>query len=392
MNADPPKAIVIGDMDIVRPLGLAGIPVVAAGRTGSETRWSRYAVDHLELPDLWREAEIGVGIITEYARKQQNRPVLIYAMDPAALAVSRHRRELSQHVDFVVADPELIEDLIDKERFIKLAEDLDLPVPRSVIVSNQDPHAADELTYPVIVKPVLRNRPFKSWIPVAGAAKAVECVSPADLQHLLSREQLEGFALVVQEAVAGPESEVYSYHAYIDQQGNTIAEFTGRKLRTWPVRFGQSTAVEIVADQPAMTVGRQTLRKLGLTGVAKVDFKRSPEGDLKLLEVNPRFNLWHHPAAIAGINIPALVYRDLTGCSVDLVPARDGVRWCQVWHDWRAARETGLGTAEWLSFAVGAEARRAVHVDDPGAILGALKFGISGRGRQTGRRSPRPAN
>ena len=36
-------------------------------------------------------------------------------------------------------------------------------------------------------------------------------------------------------------------------------------------------------------------------------------GRLHLLEVNPRFNLWHHPAAVAGVNLPALVHADLTG-------------------------------------------------------------------------------
>ena len=51
----------------------------------------------------------------------------------------------------------------------------------------------------------------------------------------------------------------------------------------------------------------------GLTGVAKLDFKRDRSGKLHLFEINPRFTLWHHAAAIAGVNIPALVYADLTG-------------------------------------------------------------------------------
>jgi len=50
-----------------------------------------------------------------------------------------------------------------------------------------------------------------------------------------------------------------------------------------------------------------------LTGVAKLDFKRDLQGNLRLLEINPRFNLWHHRGAIVGVNIPALGYADLTG-------------------------------------------------------------------------------
>ena len=55
------------------------------------------------------------------------------------------------------------------------------------------------------------------------------------------------------------------------------------------------------------------VERLALTGVAKLDFKRDPQGNLRLLEINPRFNLWHHAGAIAGVNIPALVYADLAG-------------------------------------------------------------------------------
>src|SRR5215470_19812901 len=40
-----------------------------------------------------------------------------------------------------------------------------------------------------------------------------------------------------------------------------------------------------------------------LTGVAKPDFKRAPDGRLLLLEINPRFNLWHHLGAVAGVNL-----------------------------------------------------------------------------------------
>ena len=52
--------------------------------------------------------------------------------------------------------------------------------------------------------------------------------------------------------------------------------------------------------------------RLGFRGVIKLDFKEDErDGCLYLLEANPRFNLWHHPGAIAGVNLPALVYSDL---------------------------------------------------------------------------------
>jgi hypothetical protein len=50
----------------------------------------------------------------------------------------------------------------------------------------------------------------------------------------------------------------------------------------------------------------------GLTGHrllhAKLDFKRAPDGALRILEFNPRFNLWHYPGALGGGSLPALVH------------------------------------------------------------------------------------
>ena len=89
--------------------------------------------------------------------------------------------------------------------------------------------------------------------------------------------------------------------------------------------------------------GAPSWNGLALTGVAKLDFKRDPHGNLRLLEINPRFNLWHHAGAVAGVNIPALVYADLVGMPRPPVArAKAGVRWCRMWKDLPAARADGM--------------------------------------------------
>jgi D-aspartate ligase len=177
--------------------------------------------------------------------------------------------------------------------------------------------------------------------------------------------------------VPGGETHIVSYHAFIDDSGRVVGEFSRRRIRTRPADFGISTAVRIEELSEVRDEGLRVLRAFGFTGVAKVDFKESPGGDLALLEVNPRFNLWHHPAAVAGVNLPAAVYRYLTsGSSSPLPPARDGVEWVQVWGDRAVALASGVKPADWLRFVRRAEARRAFHLDDPGAALGALNHGL----------------
>jgi len=112
------------------------------------------------------------------------------------------------------------------------------------------------------------------------------------------------------------------------------------------------------------------VQRLNLRGVAKVDFKRGPDGRLHILEINPRFNLWHHLGAVSGVNLPALVYADAVGLPRPVVrAARAGVCWCLLWHDIVVAGETGIPLASWLPWALHCEAKSAVAWDDPMPLL-----------------------
>src|SRR5215210_1181313 len=117
------------------------------------------------------------------------------------------------------------------------------------------------------------------------------------------------------------------------------AASTGRKIRTRPVRFGATTALVITDDPDLQAFGRDVIDRLALTGPLKIDVKRDPQGAIWLLEVNARFTLWAHPGALAGVNLTAVAYADLTGTPPPVVAPRPGVRWCDPLQDLAAARE-----------------------------------------------------
>lgn len=382
-----PPAVVIGDMDLVRPLGLAGIRSVAAGPTRQEAAWSRYAIGSIRLPELWHSAEQAVEALVQYGSTRNDRPTIIYQKDPAVLLLSRHRERLSPHFRLMLPDPETVEDLIDKERFQARSAALDLPVPRALFLkpSTSGLDATTQLRFPVIVKPTVRDQTESAWRPVSHGAKALLCASVNDVARLWRRHELADVTLAVQEYIPGDETRLVSYHSFRTDDGTTIGEFTGRKVRTLPSEFGQSTAVEITADDRMRDLGRRVLDALDFHGVAKVDAKMADDGSLHVLEVNPRFNLWHHPGAVAGVNLPAAVHRYLVdGDTTQLPPATPGVRWVQVWGDARSARRAGVSPVAWTRSATTAGARRAAHLNDPGAALGALAWAA------TKRRGPTP--
>ena len=355
----------------MRPLALAGIRSAVVAPPSDVVRWSRFAVAALPWADPWSEPERLLEVLAEFGQEQAAPPVLYYEGDWDLLVVSRERERLRRWFRFVVPDVDLVEDLVDKERFRALADRLALPVPASRPLG---PDGGDtELRFPVVVKPLTRQN--VEWEPLAGRSKALLVHAPGELRDLGSRLAERGVRALAQEAVLGPETRIESYHAYVAADGVTVGEFTGRKLRTYPAERGFSTALVVSDRDDVLAVGRELVGRMGLRGVAKLDFKRDDAGRLWLLEVNPRFNLWHHLGARAGVNLPALVYRDLVGLPREQVPrARPGVRWVYHRHDARAARAAGIPLYRWLPWAFASEAKSTISLDDPMPFLrGALK-------------------
>jgi predicted ATP-grasp superfamily ATP-dependent carboligase len=362
----------MGDIDVVRPLVAAGIPCAAFSTPRDPVRFSRHVRATLPWIDHYREQDALTEALLRFAAEQASPPVLFPQSDADLLLTSRRRDRLDGPFRFLLADAALIEDLVDKVRFRALAERLDLPVPRSRPLAED----AADLRFPLVAKPLTWS---PRWRQVEPEGKALELGGAAALAELRERAAALGLEVLVQEMVPGGESRMESHHAYVDAGGALVADFTGRKVRTYPPRFGDSTAVEITDAADVRDLGREILRRLGLRGMSKLDFKRAPDGSLHLLEVNPRVNLWHHPGALAGVNLPALMYADLTGGERPAVtPARAGVTWCQPLRDARAARAAGEPLGAWLRWVARCDARSDLAWDDPlpflrGRLLSAVR-------------------
>jgi len=364
-KATRPLACVMGDMDLLRPLGVEGIPCAAVARPGAPTRYSRFTRSVVEWADAWTEGETLIERLLQLARAQPERPVLFYEEDRELLLISRNRERLAEAFRFVVGEAALVEDLVDKGRFLELAERLRLPVPDTLRIYPASSSAENvDLPYPLLLKPMTRRT--ERWSTVGGGGKAVRMESREQLRELWPAMAESGLEFLAQELVPGPECAIESYHVYVDERREIRAEFTGKKIRTYPLEFGLSTALVITDAADVRELGRNLVQRLGLTGVAKLDFKRAPNGRLYLLEVNPRFNLWHHPGAVAGVNIPAIVYGDLTGFPAPeaRVPTT-GVTWSYAWHDILAARALGMPLTEWAVWTWRCPARSAIAWDDP---------------------------
>ena len=354
-----------GDDDMVRALALAGRSCLLVSHPDNAARWSRHVTGVLDV-----ERDDLVDALLAHAAAADEPPVLFLAEDEALQVVSRHRDRFLAAFRVALAPPALLDDLLDKPRFQRLAERLGLPVPRAVTVRDGEARALDGLRPPLVVKPALRD---DRWRTRAHGAKALAVSDEAAWERMRPKLTGLGADLLVQEEVPGGEDRIESYHAYVDASGRTLGEFTGRKLRTWPASFGGSTALVTTDAADVRAAGRDAVARLDLRGPLKLDFKRAPDGELWLLEANPRFSLWAHLGAVAGVNLPGLAHADLTGQRpAPAPPARAGVKWCNPKLDAAAWRESGGSLGRWAAFAVRCGAVSGAQLDDPLPTLARL--------------------
>ena len=165
-------ALVMGDVDMVRALGLAGIQSAFFGFADDSARFSRHVRASLPWIDQWERQPELVQALLEFARSQPRAPVLFPQTDATLLLASRHREQLAEGLRLMLANPDLIEQLVDKGRFEALAARRELPVPRAQRLepAPDDPPPPLDVPFPVVIKPLTRT---PAWSGFAGSSKAL---------------------------------------------------------------------------------------------------------------------------------------------------------------------------------------------------------------------------
>jgi predicted ATP-grasp superfamily ATP-dependent carboligase len=313
-----PAAIVVdvgwvNGLAAIRSLGRAGVPVVAVDHRESALGFrSRYAVPVVS-PDP-QDEDAFVEFMARLAEELDGSidgPIPVFPTHDEPLnAIARGARRLGERFRFPFPPWEVLQRIQSKRSQLEAAEAAGIPVPRWATTSA----AADELGYPVLVKPS-STEGFKRRF----GRQAFRCETRAEVEHAFA--EAAEYEPLVQELIPGGDEELYTLGSYLDSDGEPLGLFCGRKLRQTPpgvgtCRVGEAVWVDEVVDQ-----GLAFLRALGHVGLSQVEFKRDPRDDsFRLMEVNPRLWQWHGLAAACGVDFPRIAYEDLVGERPD--PAR----------------------------------------------------------------------
>jgi hypothetical protein len=255
----------------VRALAAAGyVPAVATSGSYSLAAASRYCRRRVTVPPA------GASGFADALREEFDAGpyvALLPSSDAALLAMGSD-----------------IEPWVDKEVMAERARSADLPTPPSIVFESPEElqGCADQLDYPVVVKPKARrdSSPRPAFLAPSRA-------------HLDPRDGWGGPVLVQPYL----EDEVHAVCGVV-WEGRMVAAVHQRYLRTWPADCGTSSAAVTTAPDPGV---EERLLKLleGYHGIFQAQFAGP-----YLLDLNPRVYGSLPLAVRAGANLVA-VYCDL---------------------------------------------------------------------------------
>jgi predicted ATP-grasp superfamily ATP-dependent carboligase len=311
MSADTPAVVLgagVNGLGVARSLKRADVSAwlldTDASRPEMYTRAARPLAIRALHGDTLIEDLVRLGD-TQFAGL---RPVLFLTQEETVKTVSRHRDQLSALYRLNLPPADVVNTLLRKQGFQRLAEDLGSPIPRLVHVrSTADLPALDGLHYPVVVKPDARDEEYSRRF-----QKAYRVDNAVDAVALVRRILPILPDIVAQEWIEGRDSDIYFCLQYVAGNGQLAASFTGRKIRSWPPQVGGTASCTAAPEvhRELTDITTRFFQAARVVGMASMEYKRDARThEFKMVEPTiGRTDYQQEVATLNGINLPCVAW------------------------------------------------------------------------------------
>ena len=369
------EPLFVGNLMIARCFTLAKIPFIGVtSRSDKRLFYTKYCQKGYQLASPEKHGALFFSQLQELVCEIGGGHPFFCSNDGHLDILLKHWDEMHRMFRLVTVNKEMLGNILNKDLFIPFAKEYNLPVP---FTYSMEQLAKESLpSFPVIIKPKVRLNWFDSETVSSQGGRSYKGLLVKDEQELekfrasLAKENIE---YVVQQYVAGAESNIVSFHSFYTEDSKPLGYFVGRKIRTYPADYGQSCALTLVNDDYVVRESLKILERIKFKGPIKIDYKIDQNtGRYYLLELNPtRYNIWHYLGARAGVNLPALAYEYMTKPSAQISLHKNwqtDIRWFNVVNDFQAFRElhkkSGLSLWKWLQSYRGRRVYQTLAFDD----------------------------
>lgn len=316
-----------------------------------------------------------IDVLCSLGPRLSQRAVLYPCTDASVLMIARERARLGPWFHVVLPPTDVLVSLMDKVRFLQLAEGSGVRVPatRTLRTRADVEAAARELPFPCILKPALKTPEWERNSP----AKVHRVENPEQLLRLYDQYGRYAELLIAQQWIEGGDDTLYSCNCYYDSASKPVCNFIARKLRQWPPRTGTSSLGEEVRNDEVRDLTLQLFSHVGFRGLGYLEVKRDPRtGDHYAIEANPGRPTGRSAIAEAG-GVPLLysMYCETVGLPLPegLEQQYRGAKWIFWRNDMRSAfyywRRGELSLRQWAASWRGKKASAVFSWSDPGPVL-----------------------
>jgi D-aspartate ligase len=337
-RASPPGALVLGgahgSLEIARSLGRRGVRVWLITADNPLASLSRY----VERSFRWRgpRDDGALQFLLDLGRHHQlDGWVVLAGSDDDVRFVAQNHSALSGVFTLTTLPWDQLRWAADKRLMNARADELGITRPRTRYPRSPDDLAPLEISFPVILKPTVREGrntfvDAKAW--------RVDDERALFARYAEAHSLVGADSIMIQELVPGDGTAQFSYAALWDR-GKPIASLVARRRRQYPIEFGfTSTFVETVEQPQIEADACRFLASLDYSGLVEIEFKYDArDGIYKILDVNTRSWTWISLGAAAGIDFPLLQWRLATGEHIAPLTGQSGARWLYVSRDFAAS-------------------------------------------------------
>jgi predicted ATP-grasp superfamily ATP-dependent carboligase len=371
-----------------RALRSAGYEVDAIASDGpAPVHWSRYCSRRLWAPDPRDDRAAFADSLSEFLARGRY-DLLLPGSDAALLAISENRNRLSRLVTIGLPKQEAVLRCLSKIATFERSEATQLAAPRTKVCRTVDEarEAVTELGFPLLVKPWMSARPWGIGLRQRSSRRVNgETELGATIEDF-------GMPLLVQRCLPGP---VHSIGGVVTDQG-LLAAAHSRYVRTWPPDSGNvSCSVSLPLPAQLREATATLLDRLGWRGIFELELMEKSDGNLGVIDLNPRVYGSLELAVRAGASLPAIWCDSLLeepGVS-EIRDARAGVwyRWedADVRYAMRRLRSGGISDVAPVLRPRRGTAHALFRLSDPGPLFARMISAVRGR-RHSRRQNHQP--
>jgi D-aspartate ligase len=253
--------------------------------------------------------------LEEIAKKYLNKKLILIACgDSYVNLIINNKTKLQKSFIIPYINKELMEELINKEKFYKICEKYNIDYPKTFIYTKTtNPDYKFDFEFPVILKP---SNGIMYWAnPFQGQDKVFKLKNRNELDSIAKKIFESGYSdsLIVQDYIPGDDSFMRVLTCYSDKNAKVKMMALGHVLLEEHTPHGLGNHAVILSDYNELLTNKikSFLEEINYTGFSNFDIKYdSRDGKYKLFEINLRQGRSNYYVTGSGYNLAKYIVDD----------------------------------------------------------------------------------